>query len=47
MRGLVESLGDGRLDEVTEAVTEAIAARFGAGPIEAPNRALLVTARRL
>jgi len=46
MRSVVETLGPGRLDEATEAVTRAVAARFGDGPIEAPNRALLVTAKR-
>jgi ubiquinone/menaquinone biosynthesis C-methylase UbiE len=47
VRGAIEALGPGRLDEATEAVTRAIAARFGEGPIEARNQALLVTARRL
>jgi ubiquinone/menaquinone biosynthesis C-methylase UbiE len=46
IRGVVETLGSGRLDEATEAVTRAVASRFGDGPIEAPNRALLVTAKR-
>jgi hypothetical protein len=46
MRSVVEPLGPGRLDEATEAVTRAVAARFGDGPFEAPNRALLVTAKR-
>ena len=46
IRGIVETLGPGRLDEATEEVTRAIAAHFGEGPIEAPNQALLVTAKR-
>lgn len=36
----------GCLDRATDAVAAAIAARFGTGPIEAPNQALLVRARR-
>ena len=39
VRGAIEPLGPGRLGEATEAVTRAIAACFGEGPIEAPNQA--------
>jgi ubiquinone/menaquinone biosynthesis C-methylase UbiE len=46
IRGAIEALGTGKLDEAHKAVTRAIAARFGSGPIEAPNQALLVTSRR-
>jgi ubiquinone/menaquinone biosynthesis C-methylase UbiE len=47
LRSAIEALGPGRLDEATDAVSKAISARFGEGPIEAPNQALLVTARQL
>jgi hypothetical protein len=46
IRSIVETLGPGRLDEATEAVTRAIATRFGEGPIEAPNQAVVVMAKR-
>ena len=42
----VVALDPGRFDEATQAVTDALAARFGAGPIEAGMRAHVVTARR-
>ena len=45
-RAFVEANGPGRLEQVTDAVTEVIATRLGTGSIAAPNQALLVTARR-
>jgi hypothetical protein len=42
----IDALGPGNLDAAMNAVRERIAARFGYGRIEAPNLALMVTARR-
>jgi len=38
MRGVVETLGPGRLDEATEAVTRVVAARLATGPSRHPIR---------
>src|SRR5215469_17895131 len=47
VRAAIEAQMPNRLDEITEAATTAITARFGAGPIESPLNALLFTAMRL
>ena len=44
MRGEIEVRAPGGLDAATETVAAALAARFGAGAIEAPMQALIVTA---
>jgi ubiquinone/menaquinone biosynthesis C-methylase UbiE len=44
MRGEIEALDPSGLVAATEAATAAVRAAFGAGPIEAPMQALLVTA---
>jgi hypothetical protein len=46
VRAAIEAQMPSRLDDITEAATTAIAARFGSGPIESPLRALLFTAVR-
>jgi SAM-dependent methyltransferase len=46
IRAAIEAQMPCRLDEITEAATSAIAARFGSGPIESPLNALLFTATR-
>ena len=46
VRAAIEAQMPGRLDEITEAATTAIAARFGSGPIESPLSALLFSAAR-
>lgn len=46
VRAAIEAHAPDRLDEITDAVTTAIAARFGDGPIESALRALLFTSMR-
>jgi hypothetical protein len=46
VRAAIEAQMPNRLDEITEAATTAITARFGSGPIESPLSALLFTAAR-
>ena len=46
LRGEIEAGGGPGLERATEAATEALAARFGPGPIEGRIRALVITARR-
>ncbi|MEU9046150.1 MULTISPECIES: class I SAM-dependent methyltransferase [unclassified Kitasatospora] len=46
LRGEIEARGGHSLDEVTRAVTAAIADRFGTGPVEGPLSALVVTVTR-
>ena len=46
LRNEIETRGPGRLPEATEAVTRAIAHRFGAGPVDALIRAHVVTVER-
>jgi ubiquinone/menaquinone biosynthesis C-methylase UbiE len=43
LRAQIEKLAPDRLDEITDAVAAAIAARFGDGPIDAPIHAILFT----
>ena len=45
MRNEIESRAPGRLDELTELATQAVAARFGAGPIESTIQAIVIEAR--
>ena len=42
MRGEIESRGSPTLDEATAAATQALAARFGPGPVEGKIQALIV-----
>jgi len=44
MRGEIEARGEPGLDAVTERVTEALARRFGNGPIEGKIQALVISA---
>ena len=44
--GEIEARNAGRLDEVTRAAAEAIAARYGDGPFDAPTRAYVYVARK-
>ena len=46
LRAEIEARGPDRLDDVTAQVAEALAARFGAGPVENRMSALVVTAWR-
>jgi SAM-dependent methyltransferase len=46
LRGEIEARDAGRLAEITEAATRAVAARFGDGPIDAAMRAYVFDARR-
>jgi hypothetical protein len=46
VRAAIEAQMPNRLDEITEAATTAITARFGSGPIASPLSALLFTAVR-
>jgi SAM-dependent methyltransferase len=46
VRAAIEAQAPARLDEITDAATTAIAARFGSGPIESPLHAILFTAVR-
>lgn len=46
VRAAIEAQMPGRLDEITEAVATAIAARFSSGPIQSPLSALLFRAVR-
>jgi hypothetical protein len=46
IRAAIEAQMPDRLAEITEATAEAIEARFGSGPVEAPLGALLFTAIR-
>jgi len=46
VRAAIEAQAPGRLDEITDAATTAIAAHFGSGPIESPLHAILFTAVR-
>lgn len=46
VRAAIDAHMPDRLDEITEAATAAIAARFGSGSIESPLHALLFTAAR-
>jgi hypothetical protein len=47
VRAAIDAQMPDRLDEITEAATAAIAARFGSKSIESPLRAILFTAARL
>ena len=42
----IEQHAPGRLEEITNAVADALAEKFGAGPIDAPMQAILFTASR-
>ena len=44
LRAHIDKLAPGRLDEITDAVETAFAARFGDGPVEAPINAILLIA---
>lgn len=46
MRGEIEGQGPRALQETTDAVADALAAEFGAGPIEATMQALVMVARK-
>jgi hypothetical protein len=46
VRAAIDAQMPDRLDEITEAATAAIAARFGSGSIESPLHAILFTAAR-
>ena len=46
MRAEIEALDPSGLAAATEAVAAAVGLAFGAGPIEAPMQALVVTARK-
>jgi hypothetical protein len=46
LRTHIEQYAPGRLEEITNAVTAALAEKFGAGPIDAPMQAILFTAAR-
>ena len=46
IRAAIDAQMPDRLDEITEAATAAIAARFGGGPIQSPLHAILFTAAR-
>jgi hypothetical protein len=46
LRTHIEQHAPGRLEEITNAVGDALAEKFGAGPIDAPMQAILFTASR-
>lgn len=46
LRTHIEQHAPGRLEEITNAVADALAEKFGAGPIDAPMQAILFTASR-
>jgi SAM-dependent methyltransferase len=46
LRSHIDAAAPHRLDEITDITTEAIASRFGDGPIDAPLHAILFTATR-
>jgi len=46
LRAQIDKLASGRLDEITAAVENAFAARFGNGPVAAPIHAILFIAER-
>jgi ubiquinone/menaquinone biosynthesis C-methylase UbiE len=46
LRSHIEQHAPGRLEEITNAVADALAEKFGAGPIDAPMQAILFTASR-
>jgi hypothetical protein len=46
MRGEIEALDPAGLAAATETVATGVRAVFGAGPIEAPMQALVITARK-
>ena len=46
LRTHIDASDPTRLEEITNAVTEALRSRFGAGPVEGATQALLVTAQR-
>ena len=46
MRGEIEAQGEGALAAATRAAAEAIAARFGSGPVSGRISAYVVTATR-
>lgn len=46
VRAAIDAQMPDRLDEITQAATAAIAARFGSGPIQSPLHAILFTAAR-
>ncbi|MXQ13303.1 class I SAM-dependent methyltransferase [Microvirga makkahensis] len=46
LRGEIEARAPGRLEEITDQAAQALAGRFGDGPIEHGMRALVVTALR-
>jgi ubiquinone/menaquinone biosynthesis C-methylase UbiE len=45
MRNEIEQRAPGRLDELTEVATRAVAARFGSGPVESTMQAIVIEAR--
>lgn len=45
MRNEIESRAPGRLDELTEVATQAVAARFGSGSVETTMQAIVIEAR--
>ena len=46
LRSHIEASAPGRLDEITDAVTEAVAAQFGSGVIDAPLHAIFIAGVR-
>jgi SAM-dependent methyltransferase len=46
LRAAIEAHDQGRLDEITDRVAEALRVRFGTGPVEGTTQALLVRAER-
>jgi hypothetical protein len=46
LRGEIEARGASRLDEATDVAAEAIAKRFGRGPVEGRIQALVVAVER-
>jgi hypothetical protein len=46
IRTAIEAANPSRLDEATNAVEQVMLARFGDGPVEGENKALIVTTTR-
>ena len=46
MRGEIEAQAPQGLQETTDAVADALAAEFGAGPLESTMQALVIVARK-
>ena len=46
LRTHIDASDPTRLEEITDAVTEALRSRFGAGPVEGATQALMLTAQR-